>query len=100
MSKIPTAFVYTEIDNSAESLRPGEPNYIIHYNRHNGGCYEMHSYDEKFFIEEIRDLKRRNNISVLSRLPNGVKKREGPIIRKSYDLSSLLQASAGNNSNK
>lgn len=96
-----TAFVYTETDNSPESSRKGMPIYTIHYTRSpsRDGC-KMQSPDEDFFINEIKDLRRKNNLTLVSKLPPKMRAFEGYIKREPYILSLPLQASAGNKGNK
>jgi len=84
------AFVYTETDNSPESPRKGKPIYTIHYNEHfNGGCSKIQSPDEDFFKAEIANARRKNNVTLVSKLPPKIQPVEGAIERRPYDLSSL-----------
>ena len=96
-----TAFVYVEIDNSVKSSSRGKPIYTIHYNgKPAHGCSQIQSPDEDFFREKLNDLRGKEGITLLSRLPPSVESFEGTIERTPYNLSSLFQTSARDNGNK
>jgi hypothetical protein len=83
------AFVYMEKQAGKKSV------YTIHYSgNHTARCQKMQSQDEKFFIQTLKDIDRRNKITLLSMLPLDVNVIEGTITRIPYDLSFLKKTSA------
>lgn len=90
------AFVYTEGPIDSEKIQEKtHAMYVLHYSGNSTAhCERMQSEDERFFIQTLKDLNRRNKITLLEMLPPNVKPIEGNIKRKPYDLSFLNKTSA------
>lgn len=95
------AFVYQEINRAEDSPNRDKPVFIIDYNKQfNPGCSKMQSSDETYFIQKLKDIKRNNSVTLLSKLPPKMPRVDGNILREPYDLSFLNQASASHESHK
>ena len=85
MAKNKRAYVYIETNNPGENPEDIRGLFTVHYSGKPGnGSYRMQSWDEDFFIKHLRELRREQGITLVSKLPPKMPKEEGTLTRKPY----------------